>query len=212
MPKSTIADEQLIRCICLGDHGAFADLVRRHTDRYFQFAAKTLQNHADAEDAVQAAFLKLWQKPHLFKPEKGRFLTWFYRLVLNECRDRQQWWGRQVKGVNDFVQENDQALRRSQPAEDDALESRRQVSARQQLIESAIAQLRPKERDLLNLVIGEGLTQVEVAALLGIRLKALESRLARAKHRLQALVHVAEQRVKKNQCDTLTEPIGGPLL
>jgi RNA polymerase sigma-70 factor (ECF subfamily) len=36
---------------------------------------------------VQTVFIKLWKNPHVWQPEKGRFTTWFYRVVLNACYD-----------------------------------------------------------------------------------------------------------------------------
>ncbi|MBE9531735.1 MAG: sigma-70 family RNA polymerase sigma factor, partial [Proteobacteria bacterium] len=64
-------------------------LVKRDTPRYYGLAYRTLFNKIDAEEVVQEAFLKLWQKPEAWDRGKGtKFSTWFYRVVANICIDR----------------------------------------------------------------------------------------------------------------------------
>ena len=80
-------DAALAALICMGNQSAFAELVERHTDRFFALAFRTLSNRGDAEDIVQSAFIKFWQKPTLWKSSRSKFTTWFYRIVLNACHD-----------------------------------------------------------------------------------------------------------------------------
>ena len=81
-------DEDLIALVTKGDHRAFSILVKRHTDKFYALAFRTLGNTRDAEDVVQDCFVKLWKKPSAYKPERGaKFTTWFYRVVFNASID-----------------------------------------------------------------------------------------------------------------------------
>src|SRR5690554_4247272 len=57
------SDEALMARVRQGDHRAYAVLVRRHTNMFFAAAYRMCSNRESAEDIVQEAFLKLWQKP-----------------------------------------------------------------------------------------------------------------------------------------------------
>ena len=82
-------DNELLGLIQDGNGHAFAVLVERHTDRFYRLAYRYLQDKAAAEDAVQDAFLKLWENPALWQPERNsKFTTWFYRIIVNLCLDQ----------------------------------------------------------------------------------------------------------------------------
>ncbi|MFF5447981.1 RNA polymerase sigma factor [Streptomyces sp. NPDC012888] len=67
-----------------GDEDAFAVLVRRHSGRLLALAQHLLGNRADAEDAVQEAFISAWRRLPEFR-HGASFGTWMYRIVTNRC-------------------------------------------------------------------------------------------------------------------------------
>ncbi|MCZ4102230.1 RNA polymerase sigma factor [Streptomyces sp. H39-C1] len=67
-----------------GDDDAFAVLVRRHSGPLLALAHHMLANQADAEDAVQDAFLSAWRRLPEFRRDAS-FSTWMYRIVTNRC-------------------------------------------------------------------------------------------------------------------------------
>ncbi|MFD3547092.1 RNA polymerase sigma factor [Streptomyces sp. NPDC058655] len=69
---------------CKGDEEAFAILVRRHSSRLLGLAQHLLGNRADAEDAVQEAFLSAWRQLPTFH-HGASFGTWMYRITTNRC-------------------------------------------------------------------------------------------------------------------------------
>ena len=166
--------------ICKGSHLAFAELVQRHTERFYALSFRTLHNHGDAEDIVQNAFIKLWQNPHAWKAEKSLFTTWFYRVVLNACHDFQR------KHQRNVLQDVETIERVLAPAksEQSLLEIKQHESEREQRFQSALAALPAAQKDALNLVVNCALPQKQVAEILGVSLKALESSLIRAKRSL----------------------------
>ncbi|TNE26759.1 MAG: sigma-70 family RNA polymerase sigma factor [Alphaproteobacteria bacterium] len=85
---SELSDETLAAMVQDGDQRAFAEIVHRYARKCYGFAFKYVADREDAEDIVQTALMKFWQRPHMWDPErKTRFAAWFYRVVLNACRD-----------------------------------------------------------------------------------------------------------------------------
>ena len=86
MARESPDDESLLARVGEGDGPAFAMLVRRHSDRYYRLAYRYTARREEAEDIVQAAFIKLWETPDIWDPRRGaKFTTWFYRVVVNLC-------------------------------------------------------------------------------------------------------------------------------
>ena len=70
-----------------GDAAAFRLLVERHLPRGHAIARRVLQTEADAEDALQEAFTKVWVHAPRWRPGRAAFSTWLYRIVVNACLD-----------------------------------------------------------------------------------------------------------------------------
>ena len=83
MPES---DEAAFKRVQAGDHTAFAVLADRYQRRAFAVALRLLGNRADAEDAVQHAFLRLYESRAAYR-SRWRLNTWFYRILTNTCID-----------------------------------------------------------------------------------------------------------------------------
>jgi RNA polymerase sigma-70 factor, ECF subfamily len=168
-------DHELLALIQGGSHPAFAELVKRHTERFYRLAFRYLQNKEAAEDMVQDAFLKLWEDPTRWQAGKNtKFTTWFYRVVVNLCLDRHK--RKRPVELNeetpllDDRETADQALLRDEE---------------QRLLEREIAALPERQRTALNLCFDEGLSNQEAAEIMGLNLKALQSLIMRAKTTLK---------------------------
>ena len=195
------SDLELADFIVQGNDQAFSELVSRHTDRFFALAYRTLQNQGDAEDVVQTAFIKFWQRPQLWNSDKSKFTTWFYRVIINSCHDLYR------RGLKQKSLENSLAHEyiASVESEELCIEKRQAERWRKNCIESGIRSLPAAQRDALNLVVYCEVAQKEAAEILGIKLKALESLLHRAKKNL--VKHVDEQALSsstKQQPRTVT--------
>ncbi|AET93807.1 RNA polymerase, sigma-24 subunit, ECF subfamily (plasmid) [Burkholderia sp. YI23] len=77
-------DMSLARRIAAGDRSAFELMMRRHNRRLYRLARATLRNDAEAEDALQDAYLHAYRSMSQFRGD-ARLSTWLSRLVLNEC-------------------------------------------------------------------------------------------------------------------------------
>ncbi len=170
------ADAALMQRLCAGDEVAFALLVRRHAERFYRVAFRFTANRAEAEDIVQAAFLKLWEKPGRWRAErKTAFTTWFYRVVVNLCLDHH-------KKKRPGLLEDDHWVQDERDGQEEALLQDEQ----QRRLEREIALLPERQRVALNLCFYEELSNQEAADIMGIHIKALQSLLMRAKTTLKA--------------------------
>ena len=171
-----ISDESLMERVCSADHQAFAQLVERHSGLFYAAAFRMCHNQQDAEDIVQDAFLKLWNKPQVFDASKGaKFTTWFYRVVTNLAIDRMR--RKKPQSGSDVLE----LMADKKPLADQALEEQDQ----QDVLEDAIARLPERQKAALNLCFYEGMSNKDAAEILGVGVKALESLLMRAKKALK---------------------------
>jgi RNA polymerase sigma-70 factor (ECF subfamily) len=83
----TLDDTALARAVAAGDRAAFERLMRRHNRRLFRLARATLRDDAEAEDALQDAYLAAYRAIGGFRGEAS-LATWLSRLVLNACTAR----------------------------------------------------------------------------------------------------------------------------
>lgn len=87
-PVAIASDElKLAIRIAMGDRAAFELLMRTHNRRLYRLARATLGNDAEAEDALQEAYLSAYKRIGQFRGDAA-LLTWLSRLVLNECFSR----------------------------------------------------------------------------------------------------------------------------
>lgn len=169
----TPADEALLKQITAGDRAAFALLVNRHSRKFYAAAYKVLLHAEDAEEVVQEAFLKLWTGKAQWKEGKGaKFTTWFYRIVVNQAVDVAT-----------------SAVRKRSAAMPEEMVDEHYIGAEKQLlrleegarVQEALAELPERQRAAIMMFYGEGMSQKEVAEILDITPKAVESLVGRAK-------------------------------
>jgi RNA polymerase sigma-70 factor (ECF subfamily) len=171
-----MSDGVLVRRVLEGDTEAFAGLVTRHRERGLRFAAGMLGDRADAEEALQDAFVRAYRALRSCR-EPDRFGAWFLRILVNRCRTRRA--GRRRRdGL--FVRD-EAALERaaSRPAGDPDWREE---------IERALARLDGLQREAFLLKHVEGLEYQEMALLTGARIPALKMRVKRACDHLRVLL------------------------
>ncbi|WP_461079418.1 RNA polymerase sigma factor [Streptomyces deserti] len=158
-----------------GDDDAFALLVRRHSSPLLALAHHLLGNRADAEDAVQEAFLSAWRRLPEFR-HGASFGTWMYRIVTNRCLNIL----RRPRAVPlDGVPE---------PADRDASVSPPSVAeadAAAAALSHALRALRPEQRACWVLRELHGLHYEEIAQVTGASEQTVRGRLFRARRALQ---------------------------
>src|SRR3712207_195260 len=86
--ERTLPDEVLAARIAQRDVAALELLYERHGRALFSLAVKMLDDHHAAEEVVQETFLKLWQRPETYVPERGRLLAWLLGVTHHRAVDR----------------------------------------------------------------------------------------------------------------------------
>ncbi len=77
---------ELVQLSLDGDLEAWGEIVRRYKDAVFGVALAILRNRADAEDAVQEAFIRAYQQLHRYDLSR-RFSTWLFTVTANVARN-----------------------------------------------------------------------------------------------------------------------------
>jgi RNA polymerase sigma-70 factor (ECF subfamily) len=164
-------DRALLDAHLAGDRDAFDELVRRHRDRLWAVALRTLGHREDAADALQEALLSVYRSAGGFRGD-ARVTTWLHRVVVNACLDRIR--RNQVRATVPLP-DGDGPAERGDPLAD------RETALD---IEAALATLPPEQRAALVLVDVQGLPVDEAAAVLGVPTGTVKSRCARGRARL----------------------------
>src|ERR1700756_3492739 len=81
------ADAELLRRNVAGDRDAFGELFRRHRDRLWAVAVRTLSDPEEAAEAVQDAMIAALRRADSFRGESA-VATWLHRIVVNAALDR----------------------------------------------------------------------------------------------------------------------------
>lgn len=173
-----LPDDELMRLSGAGDEKAFACLLGRHLDRAGKIARRVVGSRAEAEDMVQEAFLRVWQKAAGWKPESAggaKFTTWFYRVLMNLCIDR-------TRRVRPGPLEAAGDPPDERPDGFDAVAAN-ETAAR---VKAAVDGLPERQRAALALCHYEGMSNIEAAAVLDLTVGAVESLLVRARRNLRA--------------------------
>jgi RNA polymerase sigma-70 factor (ECF subfamily) len=159
-----------------GDRGAFRQLLERHYDHAYRVALRMTGNVADAEDITQDVCLALVNKLARFRGE-SRFSTWFYRVVVNACRDHL----RHLKAVKTLQSNFALALELSHGDQIDS-------AHRLDWLSAAITTLEPTLRETAALVLSEELSHREAAAVLGCAENTVSWRMHEVRKKLSTLV------------------------
>lgn len=168
-----------------GDAGLFELLMRRHNQRLYRAVRGVLKDDADAEDAVQQAWVLAFTHLSQFRGS-ARFSTWLTRVALNEALGRLRKKRRALRVVDAPVGDVEERAPDLAPQSD----PERQLAAQQlaRVVEEALDELPRSQSVVFVLREAEGLSGKETAAALGISETAVKVRLHRAKARLRELL------------------------
>lgn len=168
-------DADLVARAGRGDRSAAQTLMVRHMPRMLALSRRMLADSAEAEDAVQDAFIQLWTHAARWEPGRARIGTWLYRVTINKCYDRLR--RRQTARLDEAAEIAD-----PEPGPDVRLHS----AAISEQIEAALAALPERQRAAIQLCHFQGCGNIEAAEIMGISVEALESLLARGRRALRA--------------------------
>lgn len=169
-----------------GQETALNGLMDRHGEKLFHYLLRSLQNQEDAADLAQEVFVRVYQNRAKFNADQ-KFTTWLYAIASNLVRDRYRWRSRHPQVSLDAENEKTEgALAHSLPASDRSPDQALLTEEKAALVRKAIAALPEDLRQPLILAIYQEMSQAEIAAILGCSVKAVETRIYRARQQLRA--------------------------
>jgi len=170
--QETRDDSALLHAHAAGDPHAFGEIVRRHRDRLWAVALRTLGDREEAADALQDALLSAYRAADRFRGDSA-VTTWLHRIVVNACLDRIR--RRQARPTVPLPETDVTPA----PAPD------RETAM---VVREALQQLPAEQRAALILVDVQGYPVAEAAGMLGVAEGTIKSRCARGRARLAVLL------------------------
>lgn len=189
------SDAELALRIAGGDQQAFALLMRRHNQLLYRTARSILRDDAEAEDALQDAYLQAYRAIGQFRGD-AKLSTWLTRIVVNESLARARKSARHAEvirlhGGDDYSDDINEVTMETSHAE--SPESGAMRAQARQLLELAVDALPDAFRTVFVLRAVQEMSGEEVAACLDIPEATVRSRFFRARSMLRAsLAHDIE--------------------
>lgn len=179
-PKPRMTDTLLPK-IAAGDPNAVENFLRRHSHMVWGLARRFCRSAEDAEDATQEIFVDVWKSAARYDANAGSEVTFLMTIARRRLIDRAR---RQGRRPSADLLEDASILPAPQVA--DRAEFHDEVHRAQ----DALAQLRPEQREVLDLALGQGRTHQEISAAIGIPLGTVKSHARRGLIRLREMLGV----------------------
>lgn len=169
---SAIPEITLLQRIQNGDEEALILLHSRYANLVYSVALRVLDDGMAAEEVTQDTFLRLWHKADTYDPLRGRFITWLLtvarRIAIDALRQRKR---REPRAGLLFMDEDPGLW------ENILLDEGESAGEMRRTLQSALRELPPEQRDLLELVYFYGLSHSDLAETLDIPLGTVKTRI-----------------------------------
>lgn len=171
MKSNELAEkEMVIRCLS-GDQEAYRALFDHYFDELYRTAYVLMKSPADADDAVQETFIRIFQSLHTYDLDRP-FRPWVHRILLNVCKD---FWKRRKWFFLPLEQAYDVRDQKTQGPEDAMLKDEELARLAQ-----AIRELSPKHQAVVVLYFLNDMRIADVAEVVGVPEGTVKSRLHHA--------------------------------
>ncbi|MGB8031735.1 MAG: sigma-70 family RNA polymerase sigma factor [Terracidiphilus sp.] len=204
----------LVEELRAGSEEAFAWLITRYHQPIYSLLARTVRNSADAADLTQEVFVKVFRGIRGFHGESS-LRTWIYRIALREASNRRRWWIRHQQQEIAIEQEMMQGdcgkpVRLKDMLVDPAESPYETVlhEENRARVEHALRQVPEPFRTTLILRDIEGFVYEEVAAIQGVNLGTVKSRLVRGRACLKSLLTAARPGSQPTALAGMKMPLG----
>jgi RNA polymerase sigma-70 factor (ECF subfamily) len=182
--KAEHDDTDLIERLKAGDEEALEAIFNRYSAKLYNVAQRILGEVADAEEVIQDVFWTAFRKANSFRGS-AQFSTWLYRLTINAAlgKIRRSKKNKEIEYeeyLPKFQKDGHHSVR---PVVDwsDTLDEKYAERELQQLLNEALEQLKPVDKSAVVLSDMEGMSDKEIAVMLGLTVSAVKTRLHRAR-------------------------------
>jgi RNA polymerase sigma-70 factor (ECF subfamily) len=177
-------DNELVKRVAAHDHEAFGVLMKRHNQMLYRAARSILKNEAEAEDAVQEAYMQAYKAMGEFRGD-AKLSTWLVRIVVNESITRLHRHARRAEIIRLDGEDPQQDQHSSEDSMNESApehpERAAQRAEARRLLEAKIDELPDAFRTVFVLRAVEEMTVEEAAVALGIPEATVRTRFFRAK-------------------------------
>lgn len=170
-------DDALMSRIAQGDRDAAQTLMTRHLPRILGLARRTLGDGIEAEDVAQETFIRVWNAAGRWQAGQAQVSTWMCRIAINLCYDRLR---KRREVLTDEVPEQ------ADEAPDQEMVMRRAETGDR--IARALRDLPDRQRQAIELVHFQEMSNIEAAEIMTVSVDALESLLARGRRKLKTIL------------------------
>ncbi|HJU60944.1 MAG TPA: sigma-70 family RNA polymerase sigma factor [Candidatus Binatia bacterium] len=177
-------DVDLIERLQAGDEAALEAIFNRYSAKLYNVAQRILGEVADAEEVIQDVFWTAFRKAKSFRGT-AQFSTWLYRLTVNAAlgKIRRSKKNKEVEYEEYLPKFQKDGHHLVRPVVDwsDTLDEKYAEQELQQLLKDALDQLKPVDKSVVVLSDLEGMSDKEIAGMLGLTVPAVKTRLHRAR-------------------------------
>jgi RNA polymerase sigma factor (sigma-70 family) len=174
-----VTQEEIIQGLRRKDKAALSYLYDHYADALLGVISRIVQDQDVAEEVLQDAFMRFWEKIDHYDAERGRLFTWMMRIARNLALDKLRSKGMKQQGKSDSISDNVYMLDQSQRTESsvDAIG-----------LEKILDELPEEQRFVIDKLYLQGYTQSEVAEEFAIPLGTVKTRLRSAMVKLRKIV------------------------
>jgi len=179
-------DEALLLRVGAGDEGAFRELFARYAAVSHALAFRLVRQAQVAEEIVQEAFLAVWRTPERYDPARGSVRSWLMGTVHHRAVDA-------VRREQAQRRRTDQAAALAPRIAEDPIDdvvSALDLPRDRRLVQKALAGLPDEQRDVIQRMYFDGMSQSQIAERTGLPLGTVKSRTLLAMRRLRS--HLGE--------------------
>lgn len=173
-------DLDCLRRIQAGDSAALGELYDRYTPLLYALVLRILRSPADAEDALQEAWVQVWKRAASFDPARGSVGAWLTTVARTRALDRYR--SMRSRTTAETKVEPDSIAPPPDPGAEAGLS---QLGGR---VREALGALTPQQRQVLEIAYFEGLSQTEIASRVGAPLGTVKSWTRQGLMRLKELL------------------------
>ena len=175
--NDAVVTQTILQRIATGDQSAVQDCIKSYGGLVWSLARRMLRNQDDAEDAVQEIFLDVWKNASRFDPAQASETTFVAMIARRRLIDKIRHTQRRISA--DSI---DEVLAEPSTRDDKVMQTN--VEAREAA--KALDQLRPEQRQVLQLSIVHGLSHQEIADSIGMPLGTVKT------HARRGIIQVRE--------------------
>jgi RNA polymerase sigma-70 factor (ECF subfamily) len=183
--QSTRAEDRaLMNQIAQGDETAFGALCDRFTPLIYSTANKVLNHSEDAQDVTHDVLLSVWNKAASYQSAKGSLVTWLCTTARNRAIDRVRSFQRRSAMYDRY----ETKIEQEKPEYCETGRDELYRSDARRILQSAVVELNPEQREVIELAYFEGLTQKQIADRLKSPLGTIKARIRRGIQRLRGMM------------------------